>query len=365
MIDKIKNKLDDLIDEIKGICEDENVNFSYEKKNDLLTQVRLDSNTIIRIYNTKSGLKIDDSIALDKTVSNKIIEKWKELYYKEVKNKNYTYKKIKDFSKIKESLLGLKENGFNVDDFKENKNSNEFYTTIADNETHEKVTVKFYTTGTIMIQGYTGNLWERVCRIIEQNSNCDVKDIFKRLSNEALNIDNSKKDNFSEYEIILKENLTETVYNFLSIEDREYLISSQKLIEDKVKFPRYNSILCTAALSIEGFFKTLIVKLKIAKNFEVANSKFNFGCLFDEQHKLLESKYRAINNSTNEVHKQEIKKTLEIIYTKIKAFRNPVCHSSGGVGNNSLNVRTFEKCKEIYEKDVIEFIKKSYYTVYK
>ncbi|WP_238907499.1 MULTISPECIES: hypothetical protein [Clostridium] len=364
MVDKIKKKLEDLIEEIEGVCEIEDISFSYEKNSDLLTQVTLNSSTILRLYSTKKGLKIDDSVAKDKEVANKVINKWKELHYNEIENKNFTYKKVKDFSKSKENLLGLAEGGFVSNEYKGNSNIYDFCIVIEDKEVCEKVTINFYKTGSIMVQGYTGNLWERVCRAIEEGIDCDVKDIFRRIATEALNIEDDTKDDFSKYDESLKEKLTEQVYNYLSIEDREYLTSSEKLIQEKVKFRRYNSILCPAVLSLEGFFKILIVKLKILKTYEISNSKFNFGCIFDDKHKLLDSKYR-IMTCKDEMHRKEIKEVIELLYSKIKAFRNPACHSSGGMGPYSSNVRSFERCKEIYEKEVIQCIKDSYYTVYK
>ncbi|MBU3102241.1 MULTISPECIES: type II toxin-antitoxin system RnlA family toxin [Clostridium] len=363
MVDKIKKTMDELMEELEGVCEVEGVSFECEKKHEKLTQVNLNNNSILRIYNTKKGLKIDDSIVQDGELANRIVNKWKELYYVKVENKNYTYKNVKNPTNIKDELIGLDEGDYIVSDGDAKGNGCIFSIVIADHIVHEKVTVNFYNTNNLLVQGYTGNLWERVCRIVELNNECDVKDILKRIETDALNIRENKVDDFSSFEKNLKENLTEDVYNFLSVEDREYLLSAQILIDQEIKFPRYNTVLCPAALSIEGFFKKLLVKLEIVKRCEVADCRFKFGIIFNDRHRLLDSKYKDMRVA--EEDKKEVKATIERLYTKIKAFRNPANHSSGGMGTNILNVRTFERCKGIYNNDVISFIKNSYYNVYK
>jgi hypothetical protein len=365
MIDKIKKTLSELIGEFEGVCEIEKIDFSYEKKTDLLTQIKLNDNTIIRIYTKKKGLKIDDSIAQDKELANKIMSKWKELYYSEEENKNYAYENIKDIEKIKSELLNLGTDGYTITPCEAKGNGCIFVIEISDSNTYEKIKTTYYNSKKLLVQGYTSTLWENVCRIIERIEMYDVRGIVRRISSESLStFTNDKKEDYYLYENILKEKLTEPVYNFLSPEDREYLISAQLLIENNVKFPRYNAILCPACLSLEGFFKKLLVDLKIVKAFQISNSKFNFGEVFNKLHKLNESKYRLIN-AKNDEHKKSIKKVLEYLYVEIKTFRNPVSHSGAGMSTNISNINTFQKCKDLYEKNIIGVMKNSYNEVYK
>jgi hypothetical protein len=365
MVEKIKKTLEDLLGELEGVCEIENVSFTYDKKNEMLTQVKLMDNALIRIYTTKSGLKIDDSVAGDKELVNKVVNKWKEFYYKEHENKNYTYNSVKQPDEIKNEIISLKDSELIVVENQPKGNGCVFLIDVIDESTHEKIKVSFYNSNKLLIQGISGPLWEYVCRIIERIENCNVTEIIKRISNESVAPQLQGEDReYSVYEASLKDILTENVYKFLSPEDKEYLISSQVLIQDNIKFPRYNAILCPACLSMEGYLKKLLVDLKIAKTHEVSNSRFNFGSIFDSLHKLQGSRYRTIR-IPGEEQRQIIKKEIEDLYLKIKTFRNPTCHSGGGMSSNISTVRTFEKCKQIYEEEVLNTIKNSYYRIYR
>lgn len=364
MIERISKTVDTLINELCAICETNGVTFFSERKNDMLTQIRLNESVIIRVYNTKKGLKIDDSIASNKEITNKILNKWKELHYTEEENKSYPYEGIKNYDEIKSQVLSLSDDGLNIKENAVKGNGLVSSIVILQEDTHEKITLNFYNSNTLVVQGFTGHLWARVCRIIETVENYNVDEILKRMSNESLSLEvTSKKEDYTIYKDALKQALTQPVYDFLSNEDMDYLVSAQLLIDKKVSFPRYNAILCPACLTLEGFLKKLLVNLKIVRHYQVANSKFNFGQVFDEFHKLPREKCNVMNLSTDE-QKKKAKSALENIYLKINAFRNPACHSGGGMSSNINKVTTFEKCKNIYEKDILEFIKNSYYQVY-
>lgn len=365
MIDKIRKTHDELISEFHGVCEIENVKFNYDKKDDMLTQIKLDGNTIIRIYNKKNGFKIDNSIAINSELANRIILKWKELHYEEQKNSSYTYENIKKVEMIKSELLSLDSSMIKVKPCEVKVNGCQFILEALDNSTNVKVKISYYNSQKLLIQGYTGPLWETICRIIERLEEYDVKGIVKRISKESIGTATSEEaEDYLIYENSLKQILTDKVYNFMSNEDKEYLISAQLLISNNTKFPRYNAVLGPACLSLEGYLKKLLVDLKVAKVHEIGNSKFNFGWIFDENHKLKETRYTSIKESDEE-HKKVIKQTLQNIYVLIKSYRNPLSHSGASMNSNILKITQFEKCRQIFENDILDSIKKSYYQVYK
>ena len=130
-------------------------------------------------------------------------------------------------------------------------------------------------------------------------------------------------------------------------------------MEEK-KFTVYTPVLCCAALALEGYFKTILLRLGIIKSIEISKSNFNFGVVFNGN-KFDNSKIKYIN--VDDSRKEKVVGALELIYRKVKTYRNPVCHSGAGVAP-TLKVKSFNKCKELYFNEYIDIIKSTYDIIY-
>ena len=355
---KIKKTIEEFLEEIEGCCEQLSILFEYNIKTDKEYHVKLNKDNLIRIYDTKNGLNPDLSQIKDKELGEKVLDFWKKNYFKEIINDTYSYRNVKNINNELSILNEFADNNNCILLNKEVKNESVLCCKkLEDIDSHENITVQLFTNKTLMIQGDRGVLWEKLCQYIEKKENIvESKCILNRISG-----DNNLMDT-SHYKAELKNILTEDVYKFLSNEDQEYLLCAQQLIMEEKKFIIYTPILCCAALALEGYFKTLLLKLGIVKSVELSKTNFNFGDVF------LGNKFdsKKINNINVEASKrQQVAETLENIYRKVKAYRHPVCHSGAGISANTLRVKSFNKCREMYFNEYINTIKETYDIIYR
>ncbi|WP_302773525.1 hypothetical protein [Clostridium paraputrificum] len=357
-MNKIKKPIEEFLEEIEGCCEQLSILYDVKKKTDKEYHIRLNKDNLIRVYNTQKGLNPDLSQLKDKEIGEKVLSFWEINYFKEVINGTYTYKKVKNINDDLDMLDEFAENNNCTVSYKRNNNPNVLCCkTIEDEVFHEKITIQLFGNKTLMLQGDKGVLWEKICNDIEKRENIiKSKDILNRISGNDEDID------MLYYESELKNVLTNEIYDFLSCEDREYLLCSQQLIMEEKQFITYTPVLCCAALALEGYLKTLLIKLGVIKVIEISKTNFNFGEIFIKN-KFNPKKVKDIQISNNK--KDLVVSELERIYRKVKAYRNPVCHSGAGVSPNTLKVKSFKRCKELYFKEYINTIKSTYDIIYR
>jgi hypothetical protein len=355
-MDKIKRAVEEFLEELASCCEQLKFEIEHEKKAEKEYHVRI-NNDLLRVYDTKKGINPDMSVMKNKEIGNKVLGLWEELYGKEYKNSTYTYKGIKQFDIIINKIKEFESHGgCRLQDKKVNNSLVKIVKDIDNENTHEKLTLTYYNNQTLTVQGFEGVLWENICQIIEKNEGLtQSKNILKRIKG------NDDVSNESEYENNLKEILTEEIFNFLSTDDKEYLITAHELIMEEKLFKIYTPVLCSAALALEGYLKVLLIKLKLVKTLEVSQRSFNFGSVFNGKI-LLGKHYNELKQKYNNY--DEIKKQLEFVYSKIKSYRDTVCHSGAGVSMYTLKVKSFEKCKKLYYDEYIKTIKSSYEQIF-
>ena len=226
---------------------------------------------------------------------------------------------------------------------------------INDKFSYEKVTITYFKNKTLMLQGNYGVLWEKVCQIIEATEKINnVTGILNRIcgNNEIEIKDDSQKN--------LVDLCGDKVYTFLSNEDREYLQCAYELILEERKFVVYTPILCSAALALEGYFKLVLLNLKMVKQIDLAKSNFSFHCIFKDGKITDEYSSKIVTNKDRRL----IEKELERIYSKIRSYRHPVCHSGAGKNPGVLRVKSFVKCKELFLNEYINTMKNSYKIIF-
>ncbi len=357
-MNKIKKPIEEFLEEIEGCCEQLSVLFEYNMKRDKEYHVKLNKDNLIRVYDTKSGLNPDLSQIKDRELGEKVLNFWKENYFKEVINDTYSYKNVKNITNDLSILKEFADNNNCMLSNRESKNKNVLCSNkLEDRNSHESITIQFFTNKTLMLQGDRGVLWEKLCQYIEKNEDIvEAKCILNRISGDDDLIDTNC------HEAELKKVLTEDVYKFLSNEDKEYLLCAHQLIMEEKRFITYTPILCCAALALEGYFKTILLNLGIAKSVELSKINFNFGEFF-LGNKFNPKKVKDINIDSSK--KEDVVEALESIYRKVKTYRHPVCHSGAGISASTLKVKSFNKCKDMYFKEYINTIKGTYDIIYK
>jgi len=361
-MESIKKALSEFLDEMEEVCGRLNISYSIKKleNNPKEIHIILNHSVLLRIYDTKKGVKPDISQANDISLVNRILEVWKQLYNKPCKNQTYTYTNVNDNGLIETILKSIC--NYNCTFTTNNTHGNGVLNSyiVQNSETHEKITVTYYSTKKLTVQGLDGLLWELICQKIETTLNLEVKDIYNRIS---LNSETLIHNNdFNKYEVSLKNLLTKETFDFLSLEDQQYLISSHKLIVDETKLTLYSPILCSASLALDGYLKKLLVEMNILISSQVIGDNFNYGLAFNGSN-LTNKSYLQIDEL--KYNRDIVKNQLEFVYGKFKTFRNPFSHSNAGFGANPLLIKSFEKCKLLYENEFINTMKTSYNAIYR
>lgn len=352
-MNKIKKPIVEFLEEFQGCCEFLSVRFNYEKKNELEYHVKLNDDNLLRLYNGNKGITYDTSQIKNIELANRLYDEWENKYSKEVKNESYSYKKVKEIEKILENIETLvKLEEYSIDNNEQITDLNkEFVKVINDQNSYEKVTITYFKNKTLRVQGNYGVLWEKVCQIIEATERINnIKSILNRIcGNDEIEIKNGLQDGLIDL-------LGNNVYRFLSNEDIEYLQCAYELILEERKFVVYTPILCSAALALEGYFKLVLLELKIVKQIDLVKTNFSFHGIFKDGKITHEYSSKIITNKDKKI----IEKELEKIYSKIRAYRHSVCHSGAGKNPGILRVKSFEKCKNLFFNEYINTIKNSY-----
>ncbi|MGL4912183.1 MAG: hypothetical protein ACRC3Y_07085, partial [Romboutsia sp.] len=260
---ELEKKINDCCKELKIVCE------KYMDKGNLMQFTLLKGNLEgkLRVYITKNGLKIDDSIFKDKDLYNEFEKNIKDVLEK-TETGLYKFKNIDEnqFKIIFDEINKMCNNDIQRND-RENRDPNKTYFFEMKNfKTGEKVLISKYRNGTLTLSGVNWLLLTDICSIIDSEINSTPLDIFDRIL-EAKNIVVNEIDtkytveNYGEEEEIIKEDLTCEVYNFLDEHFRNYLISAQRIISSGIVLPEYSPILCPLAKVLEGYLKRLLVEL--------------------------------------------------------------------------------------------------------
>lgn len=357
-IKNIKCTKVEIEDKINVCCKELNINCKKFYDKEKLIQfllIRNNQEGKLRVFQTKKGINIDDSIFADK-----------ELYYEfencirdsleKVENRKFSFKNISEehFSNIYTELNKLDENITLQNREIKDPNKSHFFE-VKNNKTKEIVRISKYKNGTLLLDGIDWLLWTDICSIIDQEINSTPLDIFDRFLEvkeiEVKEIDKVfRTNNYTNEEENLKERLSEDVFLFLDEHFRNYLISSQRLIDCDIELPEYSPILCPLAKVLEGYLKRLFVHLKI-ETYEAIEGKWNFGHVFKGEECIIPKK------KVNITDKQE--NQLLIIYTHINNFRNNQNHGS----LNPTKVYIDKEASINKYNEILEVIKTTYYNI--
>ena len=357
-IDKISCSKIELVEKLNSICSELNIKstIQYDREKESQFDISRDSKkSKLRVYVKNDGLKLDTTVGKDKELNMEVEEKIKSLLSK-TKQARYTYRDINEeqFNIIYKLL-----NDFAVEDIvinlKDNNDPNKsHFFEIKNKITNECVIISRYNNGTIVVDGVVWILWEDICQIIEINTdNISVTDIIDRLlvEDEADAEDEDIANNdFSKEEECVKELISTEVYDFLEEHYRDYLISAQCILTNNVKMKEYSTVLCPVAKVLEGYLKSLLIKLRLERAF-VIKGNWNFGKIFTDEG------IKSFNGGKI-TNKQEDE--LKGLYLLVKEFRHDINH---GTPKPKLVIRDKRVCVSKYE-EILTKIKKSYFSIF-
>lgn len=290
-ISKIKLGRNEFELKIKQCCDDLGIksNKILDRKDLIQFElIRGELKGILRVYETKKGMKCDETIFKDTELYKEFENHMNQLLDK-VKNKKYTYHDISDniFDELMLELRRLCNESISINDKANNDSNKSSFFLIKNSNTKEEILISRYKNGSLLLDGDNSLLWTDICNIIDSKKNYTPLDIFDRIvKTEKISINDSEypSDDYSNEITILKEKLTDKVFVYLDEHFQNYLISAQRLVESEINLPEYNLILCPVAKVLEGYLKRLLVDLNIETydNIESITVKnWNFGNVFN------------------------------------------------------------------------------------
>ena len=310
----------------------------------------------LRVYESKKGIKLDDTIFECKDLYNSFETVIKQ-FLEKTETRKFSFKKItnEQFEKIYSNLEKLCCNDINIYE-RDNKDPNkDRFFEIKNDKTKELVRVSKFKNGTLLLDGIDWLIWGDICSIIDKEINSTPLDIFDRfLETKEVNIEDIDKvyrtSNYTKEEETLNEKLTCIVFTFLDEHFRNYLISSQRLIDCGIKLPEYSPILCPVAKVLEGYLKRLLVELGL-ETYESIEGKWNFGHVFNGE-------IRINNNKKCKITVNQEQELLRI-YKEVNDFRNSQNHGSL---NPTKVYNDRGMCLKKYNQ-ILDLIKSTYYNI--
>ena len=112
----------------------------------------------------------------------------------------------------------------------------------------------------------------------------------------------------------------------------------------------YSTVLCPVAKVLEGYLKSLLIKLRLERAF-VIKCNWNFGKIFTDEG------IKSFNGGKI-TNKQEDE--LKGLYLLVKEFRHDINH---GTPKHKLVIRDKRVCVSKYE-EILTKIKKSYFSIF-
>ncbi|MGG2025051.1 hypothetical protein AB1282_04690 [Gottfriedia sp. S16(2024)] len=310
----------------------------------------------IRVQETNNGLSISSSLGKNQEGGNKFLE-WfneQESATRKVKDSSASYLVDKhNIENIKEKLVSkIKENSFELEEVVDPQHCI-YRWKVKHPSRQEKITVSQYSTGILLLQGKTWNVWDMLCGEIERELNVSVKEIVIRIASTA---DESVQSVVTDNAV---SNATKNVssrlgkaYEFLYERDQKSMASSQFFLDTTPELPEYFSYVAPALRSLEGYLKKIIIDKEICTKQEVKHSDFRFHekVFNTNQRVTLQPKALAKLGRNPKVH------TLLIgMYDILQKVRNK--HFHGGPDQlEILDIRTAVKIVE----DIYRHVSESY-----
>lgn len=352
-INKIGGSKIEFIKKLSSVCADLNIKLVLETESELQNQYKIsrdDKESTIRVYVKRDGIKLDTSVGKDKELNMEIEELINSTLNK-TRHSNFSYKDI-DESQFYEIYRLFEElaSGDVVLNQRENNDPNKsHFFEIKNQITKECIRISRFKNGTVTIDGIVWILWEDVCQIIERNNDSiTVNNIIKRLL--VQDEDEIEEEDFTEEEQAVKELISLEVYNFLEAHFKDYLISAQCILSNRVKMKEYSTVLCPVAKVLEGYLKSLLVRLRLEKRINMKEG-WNFSKVFTS---------KGIKSFNNGQITDKQGEELTKLYDLVKEFRHDVNHGSL---KPKLVIRDRLRCVEKYE-EILERIKQSYFIIF-
>lgn len=206
-------------------------------------------------------------------------------------------------------------------------------------------TVTQFKNGTLLIQGKTNELFDKICSLIEELASPSLNEVVLRFISEneekLLNISSLlTPELLSGAKKTLKSKLGEDLYEFLNEHDKKYALStfcleslSSKL---RVELPEYTCIVMPFSKAFEGYLKKILVYIGIVKEEDFKKKDWSFGKVWRNQ------EYKKFVGS-NKYHQSYLEK----LENELDFSRHFIMHSDA---EKIAHIHSLDKAKEKIER---------------
>jgi len=221
----------------------------------------------------------------------------------------------------------------------------------------DRVRLRQFKNGTLIIQGLKCGLWDRICTTVEEHAGASVSEIATRfISKSEAEVD--------QFVAIVSPKLVENgenrakeflkdAYNSLSEWDKKYIVSSLCLLESKLSLPEYSCMVMPAAKGFEGFVKQLAVEMNWVGKREVEAKGWNFGEIWDRQNGRF--KNQKVQDYVSKVKHRD--KYIDKLRNQMDFNRNFMMHSDSSQVTKVENLENAQKIVTNILETVLESFK--------
>lgn len=282
----------------------------------------------IHIHTTKDGLTLDVIRGKNLELNFLIIKELDSKYnIGKVEEKKYSYANLTDdqLREVLDNLLMFKEDP-NYE-FTENKNVADHIKssfTIKSKTSNEKVYIYIYTNNKLEIRGIKYLLWEDVCYIVEKSIGVTLNDIIGRMN---VGVDlNFHIDEVDRCDEDLHKDLGDDLINFLYSYDYDVILSVKCSFDAKVKVRDYGIYIDPLAKAFEGYFKKVLLHMKIVQTEKEMNSpRWTLACVFEDDCTLKNDLHSLLNHDI--IIRQKQINVLSSMCDFMWTIRNRINHS--------------------------------------
>ncbi|MCD6094325.1 type II toxin-antitoxin system RnlA family toxin [bacterium] len=177
-------------------------------------------------------------------------------------------------------------------------------------------TVTQFKNGTLLIQGKTNELFDKICSLIEELASPSLNEVVLRfISENEEKLSNISSlltpELLSEAENTLKSKLGIDLYEFLNEHDKKYALSTfcLELLSSKlnIELPEYTCIVMPLSKAFEGYLKKILVYIGIVREEDFKKKGWSFGKVWRNQ----EYKKFVGSNKYHQSHLEKLENELD------------------------------------------------------
>lgn len=232
---------------------------------------------LIIIGTEKKGLTVSASMGRNKKLGSDIISELSNQVESQKVSTGVAVYTVDDEAQRRSIYDDIKAiDGVSVSDVSFESHSN-YVLDVCHLDRMERVRMTQHSTGKLVLQGKTWEVWDAVCTCVEISLGATATDVLCRF---VANQDKVLVENIITHDVrtgaeaALRSRASD-VYDYLWDHDQKCLLSAQYLVQSRLELPEYTAYVAPAGKALEGFLKKCAIGIGVPAQ-EVASRDFLF-----------------------------------------------------------------------------------------